>query len=102
MHTKIYVLNLFDCAITLWLAYMFGTEIEGNIFGLILIQSPILTIIFKAIVVGLAVLILHQYRHIPIVKIVTQTLLVLYILITIYHFIIIGSVIKIYADSNLL
>ena len=81
---------------------MFGTEIEGNIFGLILIQNPILTIIFKAVVVGLAVLILYQHRHIPIVKIITQTLFVLYILITIYHLVIIGNVIKIYADSNLL
>lgn len=50
------MLNLFDCAVTLWLVYMFGIEIEGNPFGFGLLQSPMLVVFFKVVVIGMAVL----------------------------------------------
>lgn len=36
----IYVLNLFDCGVTLWFFFMFGISIESNPFGVALLQKP--------------------------------------------------------------
>ena len=71
-YKTIYTLNLFDCAVTLWLVYMFGADIEDNVFGLMLLQSPALTVVFKTVVIGMAVLMLYRYRHRPMVKSITQ------------------------------
>ena len=101
-YKSLYALNLFDCAVTLWLVYMFGTEIEGNLFGLVMLQSPLLTILFKVVVIGMAILILYQYRYRPIVTIITQTLFLLYILLTLYHLYIVYCIIKIYAEAGLM
>ena len=101
LYLKLYILNLFDCAVTLWLVFMFGIEIEGNLFGLVMLQSPLLTILFKVVVIGMAILILYQYRYRPIVTIITQTLFLLYILLTLYHLYIVYCIIKIYAESGL-
>ena len=40
----IYVLNLFDCGVTLWF-FMFGIGIESNPFGVALLQNPIVAVI---------------------------------------------------------
>ena len=102
MYKSLYVLNLFDCAVTLWFAFMFGTEIEGNVFGLMLLQSPALTVVFKTVVIGMAVLMLYRYRHRPIVKSITQTLFLLYFLLALYHLYLVGNIIVIYSNANLL
>ena len=102
MHTKIYALNLFDCAVTLWLVYMFGTEIEGNVFGLMLLQSPVLTVVFKTVVIGMAVLMLYRYRHRPMVKSMVQAVFGLYTALAAYHIFLICNILKIFAEANLL
>lgn len=102
MHTKIYVLNLFDCAVTLWLAFMFGTEIEGNPFGYGLLQSPALTVFFKVVCVGMAVFLLYKHRYRPAVKSVTTALYGLYVTLAAYHIFLICNILKIFAEANLL
>ena len=102
MHTKLYALNLFDCAVTLWLAYMFGTEIEGNPFGFGLLQSPVLTVFFKVVVIGMAVFLLYKHRYRPAVKSVTTALYGLYAALAVYHLYLVLSIINIFAEANLL
>lgn len=41
----IYVLNLFDCGVTLWFYFLFGIGIESNPFGVALLQNPIVAVI---------------------------------------------------------
>ena len=55
----VYVLNLFDCAVTLWFFSLFGISIESNPFGVALLQNPIITVLFKVVVIGLALLVLY-------------------------------------------
>ena len=102
MYKSLYALNLFDCAVTLWFAFMFGIDIEGNLFGLVMLQSPFLTIFFKVVVIGMAVLKLYRYRHRPMVKSITQTLFILYLLLALYHLYLVGNIIVIYSNANLL
>ena len=102
LYSKLYALNLFDCAVTLWLVYMFGIEIEGNLFGLVMLQSPFLTILFKVVVIGMAILILYQYRYRHIVTVIVQALFILYLLLALYHMCLVGNIILIYANANLL
>lgn len=102
IYSKLYVLNLFDCAVTLWLAFMFGTSIEGNVFGLMLLQSPALTVVFKTVVIGMAVLMLYRYRHRPMVKSMVQAVFGLYTALAAYHIFLIRNILKIFAEANLL
>lgn len=102
LYSKLYVLNLFDCAVTLWLAFMFGTSIEGNPFGYGLLQSPALTVVFKTVVIGMAILILYQYRYRPMVKSMVQAVFGLYTALAAYHIFLICNILKIFAEANLL
>lgn len=65
----VYVLNLFDCIVTLWFLSLFCVSIESNPFGVALLQNPIITILFKVFVVGLAILLLYQQRDTKIARI---------------------------------
>lgn len=102
MYKSLYVLNLFDCAVTLWFAFMFGADIEGNVFGLMLLQSPALTVVFKTVVIGMAVLMLYRYRHRPMVKSMVQAVFGLYSVLAAYHIFLICNILKIFAEANLL
>ena len=102
MYKSLYVLNLFDCAVTLWFAFMFGTEIEGNVFGLMLLQSPALTAVFKTVVIGMAVFLLYKHRYRPAVKSATAALYGLYAALAVYHIFLICNILKIFAEANLL
>lgn len=65
----VYILNLFDCIVTLWFLSLFCVSIESNPFGVALLQNPIITILFKVFVVGLAILLLYQQRDTKIARI---------------------------------
>ena len=91
----IYVLNLFNCGVTLWFYFMFGISIESNPFGVALLQNPIVAVIFKVIVIGLALLVLYQYRDRKIAKTGTSAILGVYSILTLYHFFLIFYVLRI-------
>ena len=91
----IYVLNLFDCGVTLWFYFLFGIGIESNPFGVALLQNPIITVIFKVIVIGLALLVLYQYKDRKIAKTGTSVILGVYSLLAIYHVVMIIIVLNI-------
>lgn len=81
----IYVLNLFDCIVTLWFFSLFGISIESNPFGVILLQNPIMTVMFKVVVIGLALLVLYQYRDRKAAQTGMNAALIAYTLIAAYH-----------------
>ena len=91
----IYVLNLFDCGVTLWFFFMFGIGIESNPFGVALLQNPIVAVIFKVIVIGLALLVLYQYRDRKAAQTGINAALIAYTLIAIYHIVMICIVLGI-------
>ena len=91
----IYVLNLFNCGVTLWFYFMFGISIESNPFGVALLQNPIVAVIFKVIVIGLALLVLYQYKDRKIAKTGTSVILGVYSILTLYHFFLIFYVLRI-------
>ena len=91
----IYVLNLFDCGVTLWFFFMFGISIESNPFGIALLQNPIMAVLFKVVVIGLALLVLYQYKNKKIAKTGTSVILGVYSILTLYHFFLIFYVLRI-------
>lgn len=91
----IYALNLFDCGVTLWFFFMFGISIESNPFGVALLQNPIITLLFKVVVIGLALLVLYQYKNKKIAKTGTSAILGVYSILTLYHFFLIFYVLRI-------
>lgn len=91
----IYVLNLFDCGVTLWFYFLFGISIESNPFGVALLQNPIMAVLFKVVVIGLALLILYQYKDRKIAKTGTSVILGVYSILTLYHFFLIFYVLRI-------
>lgn len=96
LNFKVYIFNLFDCAVTLWLYSLFGIEIEGNPFGVALLQNPIVTVLFKVVVIGLALLVLYQYRDRKAAQTGMNAALIVYTLIATYQVImvcIIGGII---------
>ena len=82
---SVYVLNLFDCIVTLWFFSLFGISIESNPFGVALLQNPIMAVLFKVIVIGLALLVLYQYRDRKAVQTGMNAALIAYTLIAAYH-----------------
>ena len=91
----IYVLNLFDCGVTLWFFFMFGIGIESNPFGVALLQNPVLAVVFKVVIIGLALLVLYQYKDRKIAKTGTSVILGVYSILTLYHFFLIFYVLRI-------
>ena len=91
----IYVLNLFDCGVTLWFFFMFGISIESNPFGVALLQNPIVAVIFKVVVIGLALLVLYQYRQSKAAQTGMNVTFVVYSLLTVYHLFLIFYVLRI-------
>lgn len=91
----IYVLNLFDCGVTLWFFFMFGISIESNPFGVALLQNPIITLLFKVVVIGLALLVLYQHRQSKAAQTGMNVTFVVYSLLTLYHFFLIFYVLRI-------
>ena len=91
----IYVLNLFDCGVTLWFFFMFGISIESNPFGVALLQNPIMAVLFKVVVIGLALLVLYQHRQSKAAQTGMNVTFVVYSLLTVYHFFLIFYVLRI-------
>lgn len=91
----IYVLNLFDCGVTLWFFFMFGISIESNPFGVALLQNPIITLLFKVVVIGLALLVLYQHRQSKAAQTGMNVTFVVYSLLTVYHLFLIFYVLRI-------
>lgn len=81
----VYVLNLFDCAVTLWFFSLIGISIESNPFGVVLLQNPIVTVLFKVVVIGLALLVLYQNRQSKAAQTGMNAALIAYTLIAAYH-----------------
>ena len=91
----IYVLNLFDCGVTLWFFSLFGISIESNPFGVALLQNPIITLLFKVVVIGLALLVLYQHRQSKAAQTGLNAIFIVYSLLAIYHIIMICIVLGI-------
>lgn len=91
----IYILNLFDCAVTLWLYFLFGISIESNPFGVALLQNPIVTVLFKVVVIGLALLVLYQHKQSKTAQTGMNAAFIVYSLLAIYHIIMIVIVLSI-------
>lgn len=91
----IYVLNLFDCGVTLWFFFMFGISIESNPFGVALLQNPIMAVLFKVVVIGLALLVLYQYRQSKAAQTGMNVIFIVYSLLAIYHIVMICIVLGI-------
>lgn len=91
----IYVLNLFDCGVTLWFFSLFGISIESNPFGVALLQNPIITLLFKVVVIGLALLVLYQYRDRKAAQSGITATFIVYSLLTLYHIVMIIVVLSI-------
>ena len=91
----IYVLNLFDCIVTLWFFSLFGISIESNPFGVALLQNPIVTLLFKVVVIGLALLVLYQYRDRKAAQTGMNAIFIVYSLLAIYHVVMIIIVLNI-------
>lgn len=91
----VYVLNLFDCIVTLWFFSLFGISIESNPFGIALLQNPIVTVLFKVVVIGLALLVLYQYRDRKAAQTGINAIFVIYSLLAIYHIVMICIVLGI-------
>ena len=82
-----YALSLFDCMATLWFVVRYGEGIEGNPVGRYLLANPILLLIYKIIIVGSALLFLWKFRGKPLAKISKWTLFITYLLLALYHII---------------
>lgn len=91
----IYVLNLFDCGVTLWFFFMFGISIESNPFGVALLQNPIMAVLFKVVVIALALLVLYQHRQSKAAQTGMNVTFVVYSLLTVYHLFLIFYVLRI-------
>lgn len=91
----LYVLNLFDCAMTMWFVSNYGLNIEGNPIGVILLQNPIVAMLVKAIVIGVAVFILYKNRGYHFTQIAVNFVLAIYSVLAIYHIILLSIVISI-------
>lgn len=91
----IYVLNLFDCGVTLWFFFMFGISIESNPFGVALLQNPIMAVLFKVVVIGLALLVLYQHRQSKAAQTGMNATLIAYTMIAVYHLFLIFYVLRI-------
>lgn len=81
----VYILNLFDCIVTLWFFSLFGISIESNPFGVVLLQNPIITVLFKVVVIGLALLVLYQHRQSKTAQTGMNAALIVYTLIATYQ-----------------
>nr|DAG04020.1 MAG TPA: hypothetical protein [Myoviridae sp. ctbEa13] len=91
MYITIYLLNIFDLLCTTYLVSKYGIEIEQNPIGRFLYSHPRLLIYVKVLFVGFCLLILKRHKC----KIIGYVLLTLFILLTIYHIIILLEVHKI-------
>lgn len=91
MYLIIYLLNIFDLICTTYLVCKYGLDIEGNPVGRFLYSNPQLLIYVKVLLVGFCLLILKRHKC----KIIGYVLLTLFILLSIYHIIILLEVHKI-------
>ena len=90
MYIAIYLLNIFDLICTTYLVSKYGIEIELNPIGRFLYSYPQLLIYVKVLLVGFCLLILKRHNC----KIIGYVLLTLFILLSIYHIIILLEVHK--------
>lgn len=74
---------------------MFGISIESNPFGVALLQNPIITLLFKVVVIGLALLVLYQHRQSKAAQTGMNVTFVVYSLLTVYHIVMICIVLGI-------
>lgn len=80
----IYILSLLDLAFTLYLQARFG-EIEANPFGIMLLSNTISAIFYKVVVVLIALLVLWRFRENKLAGALSELVLLIFILLTMYH-----------------
>ena len=89
MYILTYLLSLFDLACTLYLTTRFGNDIEGNPLGKWLLSDRWATVIFKVVVVGALIVLLWRLRDYDIARYGMYIACGVYILLAIYHIVLI-------------
>ena len=87
-----YILSLFDLACTLYLTARFGNDIESNPFGKWLLSDKWATVIFKVVVVGALIFLLWRFRDYDIARWGMYIACGVYLLLALYHIILIGTI----------
>lgn len=84
-----YVLSLFDLVCTLYLQSRFG-DIEYNPFGHVLLRNTAVAIIYKVVVIGIALYVLYHYRQYRLSVILSLVVMIVYVLLFIYHIVLLS------------
>lgn len=85
-------MNIFDLAATLWLVMKFGLDTEGNPFGRMLLENPVVALAYKVFGIAALLLILYTFRNRRLAVFGTYTIFIVYSLLSIYHLAIIAAV----------
>lgn len=90
MYIATYILSLLDLAFTLYFKYRFGDSIEGNPFGRLLLTNEWFAVIFKVVVVGVAVYLLYRFRKHDLAIVCINLTFAAYACLTVYHVVLMG------------
>ena len=90
-YLSIYILSIFDLIMTLYFTYKFG-NIEWNPIGQFLLNDTFFTITYKVAIIGLLLWFLYLHQNDWLVKKLSTIILMIYILLAVYHFIILVCV----------
>ncbi len=86
-----YILSLFDLAFTLYLEYRFG-DIECNPFGQLLLRNTVVAIVYKIVVIGIALYVLYRCGQYRLSVILSWVIITVYALLFIYHIVLLSIV----------
>lgn len=84
-----YILIILDLLFTRRLIDIYGLSVEANPIGRWILESPIKQIIFKLLVPALALIFLYKHRDRRMARIGLKVVLIVYMLIAVYHCILI-------------
>ena len=92
MHIATYILSLFDLGCTLYLTHRFG-DIEGNpLVKRLILEKPIIVVLYKVVVVGAGLLTLYKLREHKAAVVASWVVFAVYVLLAVYHVVTIGVV----------
>lgn len=92
MRIATYILSLFDLGCTLYLTHRFG-DIEGNpLVKRLILEKPIIVVLYKVVVVGAGLLTLYKLREHKAAVVASWIAFIVYALLAVYHAVTIGIV----------
>lgn len=90
MHIATYILSLFDLGCTLYLTHRFG-DVEGNpLVKRLILEKPIIVVLYKVVVVGAGLLTLYKLREHKAAVVASWVVFAVYVLLAGYHVVTIG------------